>query len=82
MRSSFKSKAEQMLPSDGKNDTLRLAFFDEATQKDLLLFVKKRCEAGPMTIWVLEGICETKDYDESMEHDGRIRKWLDIEIEE
>ena len=35
-----------------------------------------------MTIWVLEGICETKDYDESMEQDGRIRKWLDIEIED
>ena len=49
--------------------------------KLLILFVRKGYRFGIMQMWILEGICESKDYDERMESDGTIREWLEVEIE-
>ena len=82
MRDSFKEKVEKTLFADGNDPEPRSIFYDEDSQKELLLFIRKGYTVGPMTIWFLDGICETKDYEESMEVDGRIKKWLEIEIED
>jgi hypothetical protein len=62
-------------------DALRIPYADSETGKDLMLFIRKGYRFGIMQMWILEGICESKDYDESMEADGSIRKWLEVEID-
>lgn len=64
-----------------KGNDLRLKYHDPDAKKDLLLFVRKGYAFGIMQMWILEGICEECDYDPEMEEDGRIRKWLEVEIE-
>ena len=60
---------------------LRLRYLDKRTGKELILFIRKGYRFGIMQMWILEGICESKDYKEEMERDGSIRKWLEVEIE-
>lgn len=79
MDSSFKPTIEALLVDQKKTD-LRLPFWDDATKKELLLFIKKGYAFGVMQTWVLQGICELKDYSEEMEKNGSIKKWLEVEI--
>ena len=76
----LKEKAERMLESCGDDPTPRLKTFDEVSGKELMLFIRKVHEIGSTRFWALEGICETKDYEEEMEQNGQIKKWLEIEI--
>lgn len=62
-------------------ETLRMKYNDPRTGKELMLFIRRGYKFGIMQMWILEGICETKDYDERMETDGSIEKWLEVEIE-
>ena len=62
-------------------ETLRMKYNDPRTGKELMLFIRRGYKFGIMQMWILEGICETKDYDEKMETDGSIEKWLEVEIE-
>ena len=64
-----------------KGNALRLKYRDPAAKKDLLLFLRKGYAFGIMQMWILEGICEECDYEPEMEEDGRIAKWLGVEIE-
>ena len=66
---------------DDKRESLRLTYADKISGKELMLFIKKGYKFGLMQMWILEGICETKDYSEEMEHDGSLKKWLEVEIE-
>ena len=78
----IKSDVEKRLAQCGSAEgPLRLRYHDDATDKDLLFFIRKGYRFGIMQLWIAEGICEEKDYDPAMEEDGRIRKWLEVEIE-
>lgn len=78
----IKKAAEELIgKNDGNKNELRLKYCDEKTGKELILFVRKGYRFGIMQMWILEGICESKDYDEKMESDGTIREWLEVEIE-
>lgn len=80
--SAMKEKAEELIEGQLEEaDELRLRCEDGQTGKELVLFVRKGYRFGIMQMWVLEGICEAKDYDEKMESDGSIREWLEVEIE-
>ena len=65
----------------GDRKELRLRYKDKRTGKELVMFIRKGYRFGIMQMWILEGICESKDYKEEMERDGSIRKWLEVEIE-
>ena len=78
----IKSDVETLLVAKREEgEDLRVPYKDKASGKELLLFIRKGYRFGIMQMWILEGICETKDYDPEMENDGRIRKWLEVEIE-
>ena len=79
MKATFKKAAEALL-SDQTKPILRLPYWDEDNKKELLLFIKKGYEFGIMQTWILQGICELKDYTEEMERNGSIKKWLEVEI--
>lgn len=61
--------------------TIKRVYADPDSEKELLLFIEKGYDFGSMRMWILRGICETKDYDEEMEKEGLIKEWLDVEIE-
>ena len=69
-----------MIKGDEKTE-LRIPFYDKEADKELLFFIRKGYRFGIMQMWVLEGICERKDYRDEMETDGTIKKWLEVEIE-
>lgn len=71
--------AKALKTTDGPE--LRLLYTDKRSGKELLLFIRKGYRFGIMQMWILEGICESKDYEAEMERDGSIRKWLEVEIE-
>ncbi len=79
-RTKIKADAETLI-RDEQRDELRLKYYDGKTGKNLILFVKKGYKFGPMQMWILEGICEERDYDERMEQSGVIKEWLEVEIE-
>lgn len=62
-------------------EDLRITYYDEASEIELLLFVRKGYCFGPMQSYVLQGICAKKDYDEEMESNGIIEDWLEVVIE-
>ena len=71
--------AKEVKTKDAEN--VRMYYRDKRTDKELVLFIRKGYRFGIMQMWILEGICESKDYKEEMERDGSIRKWLEVEIE-
>lgn len=76
----FRAEAEKLI-EDSDKETLRIVFFDTDSDKELLLFLRCGRDFGIMRLWILEGICETKDYDAEMENNGVIEEWLKIVIE-
>lgn len=79
----MRTRVEKLIDEncDNKSESLRLTYADERSEKELMLFIKKGYKFGLMQMWILEGICETKDYCEEMERDGSLKKWLEVEIE-
>lgn len=75
----FKTSVENLLIGQNKTE-LRLPYQDKNSGKELLLFIKRGYVFGIMITWILQGICELKDYTEDMEQDGSIKKWLEVEI--
>lgn len=65
-----------------KDENPRIRYTCPQTGKELLLFVKKGYKFGIMQTWILEGICEAKDYSEEMETNGTIKEWLEVDLDE
>ena len=80
-RQKIRQNVEKKLKNNPTQTDLRIELFDEDSQKDLLLFVKRGYDFGIMRTWVLLGICEKSDYDPEMERNGVIKEWLEVEIE-
>lgn len=76
----FRQETEKLIGNTEKQ-TLRLVYPDPSSKKELMLFLRRGYDFGIMRLWILEGICETADYEEEMENNGVIKKWLEIEIE-
>lgn len=55
-------------------------YFDERSDKMLMLFFYKGERFGVMQIWRLSGICEAEDWTQELEDDGNIRNWLNTKI--
>lgn len=55
-------------------------FYDEESEKMLLLFLRKGAIFKAMQVWKLAGICEINDYNENLEERGFIKSWLDTYI--
>jgi len=62
-------------------EDLRITYYDEDSDTELMLFVKKGYCFGPMQSYILQGICARDDYDEEMETNGIIKDWLGVIIE-
>ena len=71
---------ESALASEEGED-VRLFMRDPISGRELLLFIKKVYTFGIMRSWTLRGICSARDYEEEMEQNGAIEKWLGVEIE-
>lgn len=79
-RQKIKSAAEKSI-KDENAAVLRTVYSDPASGKELILFLKRGYDFGPMRMWILEGICEKCDYLPEMEENGTIREWLEVVIE-
>lgn len=80
----MRTKVEKLIDEQNYsmvNDDLRIPYYDETSERQLLLFVKKGYCFGPMQTYIIKGICEQEDYDEQMETNGLITEWLEVEIE-
>jgi hypothetical protein len=62
-------------------EDLRVTYYDDSSESELLLFVRKGYCFGPMQSYIVQGICLKDDYDEEMETSGIISDWLGVEIE-
>lgn len=62
-------------------EDLRIPYYDDRSERLLLLFVKKGYRFGPMQTFIVQGICDFDDYDEEMENNGVIADWLGVEID-
>lgn len=62
-------------------EDLRITYYDDRSDSELLLFVRKGYSFGPMQSYIVQGICLKDDYDEVMETNGIISDWLGVEIE-
>ena len=79
---SIRDDVEKLIDkSQEKQDSLRIIYSDKKSGQELMLFIKKGYKFGIMQMWILEGICNKEDYNEEMELDGSIKKWLEVEIE-
>lgn len=80
MRSAVETLIDEQKYSLYKED-LRITYYDENSDSELLLFVRKGYCFGPMQSYIVQGICLKDDYDEEMESNGIISDWLGVEIE-
>lgn len=60
---------------------LRPVYPDPDSGKELVLFLRRGYDFGLMRMWILEGICEKRDYSPEMEENGTVREWLEVVIE-
>lgn len=60
----------------------RAKYYDENSDKMLMLFFYKGERFGKMQTWELSGICEAADWTDDLEDDGLIRNWLKVKIED
>jgi len=58
----------------------RAKFYDEQSDRILLLFFYKGERFGAMQMWKLVGICYEEDYTENLEDCGQIRVWLNSSL--
>lgn len=65
---------EQKYSLYGKD--LRITYYDNNSDSELLLFVRKGYCFGPMQSYIVQGICLKEDYDQEMEANGIINDWL------
>ena len=82
--STMRTKVEKKIDEQNyfkENEDLRINYYDETSEMELLLFVKKGYCFGPMQTYIIQGICAKEDYDEEMETSGIIKEWLEVEIE-
>lgn len=82
--SKMRSEVENLI--DGRKyslygEDLRITYYDENSDTELLLFVRKGYCFGPMQSYIVQGICAKEDYDEEMETNGIISDWLGVIIE-
>lgn len=79
-RQKIKSAAEKSVKEENAA-FLRTVYADPDSQKELILFLRRGYDFGPMRTWILEGICEKCDYSPEMEENGIIKEWLEVVIE-
>lgn len=60
----------------------RCKYFDEKSDKMLMLFFYKGESLSIMQFWNLAGVCFEEDWTEEAEDDGEIRNWLKCKIED
>jgi hypothetical protein len=81
-KAEIKAECERYIDEMNKNGRLlwgyylRLKFYDQTTDKMLLLFFYKGKTLGLMQMWELCGVCEEGDWTELLEESGQIRLWL------
>ncbi len=78
-RTAFRNDVEKIIKN--KENPTRIKYVDKKTGKKLMLFIRKGYEFGLMKTWILDGICEERDYDKEMENNGVIAEWLSVIIE-
>lgn len=59
----------------------RAKYYDEATDRMLMLFVYKGEVFGSMQMWEIRGICSVEDWSKELEDDGQVRVWLKSKLE-
>ncbi len=59
----------------------RAKYYDEATDRMLMLFVYKGEVFGSMQMWEIRGICPAEDWSKELEDDGQVRVWLKSKLE-
>lgn len=59
----------------------RAKYYDETTDKMLMLFVYRGDAFGRMRIWEIRGICPAEDWTEELEDDGQVRVWLKSKLD-
>ena len=58
----------------------RVKYYDEATERMLMLFFYKGERFGCMQMWELSGVCPAEEWTEELEQDGQIRNWLKTKV--
>ena len=58
----------------------RVKYFDERSEKMLMLFIYKGIKLHNIQSWEVVGICKASDWDEEIEECGQIRFWLTTRI--
>lgn len=77
----FKQELEEFFTNKIPNERyFATKFYDEQSDKMLLLFFRKGVIFKSMQLWKLAGICDIKDYNENLEERGLIKSWLDAYI--
>ena len=59
----------------------RAKYFDEMTDRMLMLFVYRGEVFGSMQIWEIRGICPAEDWTSELEEDGQVRVWLKSKLD-
>lgn len=54
----------------------RVKYYDEITDRMLMLFFYKGNSFGKMQMWELKGICLAEDWSKEFEESGQVRLWL------
>jgi len=59
----------------------RAKFYDETTDRMLMLFGYQGDVFGSMQMWEVRGICPAEDWSKELEDDGQVRVWLKSKLE-
>lgn len=59
---------------------IRLKYFDDQSDCELMLFMRTSNQFASMKIWKLVGICKSEDWNEELEENGIIKAWLDTSL--
>jgi len=82
----LKAEVEEYINNMNKSGKLlydsyfRCKYFDEDSDKMLMLFFYRAERLSIMQFWNLAGICLAKDWTEDAEDNGEIRNWLKCKI--
>lgn len=85
---SAKSEIEEYITYQDKANCIpwwgyfRCKYYDEKSDKMLMLFFYRKEKISVMQFWDLAGVCLEEDWSEELEDDGVIRNWLKTKIDD
>lgn len=59
----------------------RCKYYDDNSNKMLMIFIYKGKKFGIMQTWILSGICIVEDWNDILEEFGEVKQWLRKEID-